>query len=229
MLQEHGAPSLVALFQHTREARRRTPCDPVPHGICYAVCDMSVLKVIGPEIAVTPHATLEHPRASRHALRVSQTRWKLRPELDIDLNPDYPNPGRPIGWRHRADEECAVELASPILFSLSLHLFIGAVKIKYIFPRPSFVVACYAYSVLTRWLDSVYSGARSVTPSSKESSKQVVKASSMTPMDVNEISSRGTVNCRRRPRLRTEQAAGLRRSELGRGDAARNCSRSGDH
>ena len=34
---------------------------------------------------------------------VSQTHWKPRPELDIDLNPDYPGPGnsecggRPVG------------------------------------------------------------------------------------------------------------------------------------
>ena len=46
---------------------------------------------------------------------VSQTHWKPRPELDIDLNPDYPSPGnseyggRPVGGRLRADEDCAVE------------------------------------------------------------------------------------------------------------------------
>ena len=57
--------------------------------------------------------------------------------------------------------------------------------------HPSFVMACYAYSVLTHWFCSVYSGAGSETPLSKES-KQVVIASSMTPtqMDVNDISSR---------------------------------------
>ena len=39
-----------------------------------------------------------HPPAA-----VSQTHWKPRPELDIDLNPDYPSPGnseyggRPVG------------------------------------------------------------------------------------------------------------------------------------
>ena len=50
-------------------------------------------------------------------------------------------------------------------------------------------MACYAYRVLTQWFSSVYSGAGSETPLSKES-KQVVIASSMTPMDVNDISSR---------------------------------------
>ena len=45
-------------------------------------------------------------------------------------------------------------------------------------------MACYAYSVLTQWFSSVCSGAGSETPLSKES-KQVVIASSMTPMDVN--------------------------------------------
>ena len=35
--------------------------------------------------------------------QISQTHWKLRPELDIDLNPDYASPGnseyggRPVG------------------------------------------------------------------------------------------------------------------------------------
>jgi hypothetical protein len=50
-------------------------------------------------------------------------------------------------------------------------------------------MACYAYSVLTRWFSSVYCGAGSETALSKQS-KQVVIASSMTPMDVNDISSR---------------------------------------
>ena len=49
-------------------------------------------------------------------------------------------------------------------------------------------MACYAYSVLTQWFSSVYSGAGSETPLSKES-RQVEIASSMTLMDVNDISS----------------------------------------
>ena len=48
-------------------------------------------------------------------------------------------------------------------------------------------MACYAYSVLTRWFSSVYSGARSETPLEKES-KQVVVTSSVTPSEVNNIS-----------------------------------------
>ena len=57
-------------------------------------------------------------------------------------------------------------------------------------------MACYAYSVLTQWFSSVCSGAGSETPLSKESkqvvkaSKQVVIASSMTPIEVNDVSSR---------------------------------------
>ena len=47
-------------------------------------------------------------------------------------------------------------------------------------------MACYAYSVLTRWFSSVYCGAGSETALSKQS-KQVVIASSTTPMDVNDI------------------------------------------
>ena len=43
--------------------------------------------------------------------------------------------------------------------------------------------------MLTRWFSSVYCGAGSETALSKQS-KQVVIASSMTPMDVNDISSR---------------------------------------
>ena len=50
-------------------------------------------------------------------------------------------------------------------------------------------MVCYAYSVLTQRFSSVCSGAGSETPLSKES-KQVVIASSMTPMDVSNISSR---------------------------------------
>ena len=50
-------------------------------------------------------------------------------------------------------------------------------------------MACYAYSVLTQWFSSVFSGAGSETPLSKES-KQVVIASSMTPIEVNDVSSR---------------------------------------
>ena len=50
-------------------------------------------------------------------------------------------------------------------------------------------MACYAYSVLTQWFSSVCSGAGSETPLSKES-KQVVIASSMIPMEVNDKSSR---------------------------------------
>ena len=56
-------------------------------------------------------------------------------------------------------------------------------------------MVCYMYSVLTQWFSSVSSDAGSETPLNKES-KQVVIASSMTPMDVNDISSRleNTVN-----------------------------------
>ena len=50
-------------------------------------------------------------------------------------------------------------------------------------------MVCYAYSVLTQWFSSVCSGAGSETPLSKES-KQVVIASSMIPMEVNDKSSR---------------------------------------
>ncbi len=50
-------------------------------------------------------------------------------------------------------------------------------------------MACYVYSVLTRWFSGVYCGAGSETALSRQS-KQVVIASSMTPMDVNDISSR---------------------------------------
>ena len=52
-------------------------------------------------------------------------------------------------------------------------------------------MACYAYShgVLTQWFSSVCSGAESETPLSKEWN-QIVIVSSMTPMDVNDISSR---------------------------------------
>ena len=70
-----------------------------------------------------------------------------------------------------------------------MRLFIGAAKIKIDLPSPILVMVCYAYSVLSRWFSSVCSGAGSETPMSKES-KQVVIASSMTPMDVNDISSR---------------------------------------
>ena len=44
----------------------------------------------------------------------------------------------------------------------------GGEKNKHIFSRPSFVMACYAYSVLTRWFSSVYGGAGSETPLDKE-------------------------------------------------------------
>ncbi len=47
-------------------------------------------------------------------------------------------------------------------------------------------MACYAYSVLTRWVSSVYSGAGS-EPSLDQMSKQVVIASSVTPKDVNDV------------------------------------------
>jgi hypothetical protein len=50
-------------------------------------------------------------------------------------------------------------------------------------------MACYAYNVLTSWFSSVYCRAGSETAWSQQS-KQVVIASSMTPMDVNDISSR---------------------------------------
>ncbi len=49
-------------------------------------------------------------------------------------------------------------------------------------------MACYAYSVLTRWFSSVYCRAGCETALSKQS-KQIVIASLMTPMDVNNISS----------------------------------------
>ena len=48
-------------------------------------------------------------------------------------------------------------------------------------------MACYAYSVLTRWFSSVYSGAESRT-SSDQMAKQVVTASSVTPGEVNDSS-----------------------------------------
>ncbi len=50
-------------------------------------------------------------------------------------------------------------------------------------------MVCYAYSALTSWFISVYCGAGSETAFSRES-KQVMIASSMTPIDVNDISSR---------------------------------------
>ena len=48
-------------------------------------------------------------------------------------------------------------------------------------------MACYAYSVLTRWFSSVYSGAGS-RPSSDLMAKQVVIASSVTPSEHNDSS-----------------------------------------
>jgi hypothetical protein len=48
---------------------------------------------------------------------------------------------------------------------------------------------CYVYSVLSRWFSSAYCGAGSETALSKQS-KQVVIASSMTSIDVDNISSR---------------------------------------
>ena len=48
-------------------------------------------------------------------------------------------------------------------------------------------MACYAYSVLTCWFSSVYSGAGS-RPSSGLMAKQVVIASSVTPGDFNDRS-----------------------------------------
>ena len=48
-------------------------------------------------------------------------------------------------------------------------------------------MACYAYSVLTRWFSSVYSGAGS-RPSSDQMAKQVVVASSVTPRELNDSS-----------------------------------------
>ncbi len=47
-------------------------------------------------------------------------------------------------------------------------------------------MACYAYSVLTRWFSSVYSGAGS-EPSLDQMTKQVVIASSVTTKDVNDV------------------------------------------
>ncbi len=55
---------------------------------------------------------------------------------------------------------------------------------KHIFPRLSFDMACYAYSVLTRWFSSVYSGAGR-EPSLDQVVKQVVIASSVTYREVN--------------------------------------------
>ncbi len=46
-------------------------------------------------------------------------------------------------------------------------------------------MACYAYSVLTLWFGSVYSGAGS-EPSLDQMAKQVVIASSVTPKDVDD-------------------------------------------
>ncbi len=46
-------------------------------------------------------------------------------------------------------------------------------------------MACYAYSVLTRWFCRVYSGAGS-EPSLNQMAKQVVIASSATSKDVND-------------------------------------------
>ncbi len=46
-------------------------------------------------------------------------------------------------------------------------------------------MACYAYSVQTRWFSSVYYEAGS-DPSSDQRAKQVVLASSVTPNDVND-------------------------------------------
>ena len=46
-------------------------------------------------------------------------------------------------------------------------------------------MVCYAYSVLTRWFTSVYSGAGS-EPSLNQMAKQVVIASSVTPKKVND-------------------------------------------
>ncbi len=37
-------------------------------------------------------------------------------------------------------------------------------KYKHILPCPSFAMACYAYSVLTRWFGNIYSGAGSEPP-----------------------------------------------------------------
>jgi hypothetical protein len=48
-------------------------------------------------------------------------------------------------------------------------------------------MACYAYSVLTRWFSSVHSGAESRS-SSDLMAKQVVIASSVTPMEFNDRS-----------------------------------------
>ncbi len=68
---------------------------------------------------------------------VSQTHWKPRPELDIDLNPDHPSPSdseerSQARWLTAAGRRrlCSSELDSSILFSLSVRLFIGAAKIK---------------------------------------------------------------------------------------------------
>ena len=55
-------------------------------------------------------------------------------------------------------------------------------------------MACYAYSVLTRWFSSVYSGARS-RPSSDQMAKQVVIASSVTPRELNDNSQLPETTC----------------------------------
>ena len=62
-----------------------------------------------------------------------------------------------------------------------------AAKNKTDLPSSIFVMECYAYSVLTRWLSSIYSGAGSRT-SSDLMSKQVVIASLVTPGELNDSS-----------------------------------------
>ncbi len=75
----------------------------------------------------------------------------------------------------RQETEYAVENKSlRFFFTLSEHLQKGAAKNRYIFSRPCFVMACYAYSVLTSWFKSVYSGAGSVLSSHQEARQQAV-------------------------------------------------------
>ena len=77
---------------------------------------------------------------------VSQTHFRPRPELDIDLTPVYLSPG--LGGRSRARwltapgrrRLCRWELVSPILFRLNIRLFIGAAKNKTHLPSSIF---CY--------------------------------------------------------------------------------------
>ena len=58
----------------------------------------------------------------------------------------------------------------------------GAAKNKLSVSRPSFVMVCYAYSVLNRWFSSVYSGAGS-EPSVNQMVKQILLAKIVTGLN----------------------------------------------